>query len=782
MGSAQLWTVPYSMVSDSTKSLLKGSKLSVVSANDGATDALFEVKRKDGQTVFAVYPNAVNIYIPMGIKGTKGGFAIGGFDGSKTTPQDYFRVTRDSVRIYIDQTPKTVKGTTKGGFAIGGFDQSKSAIAVQDLLTVSNDSIRMYINAIPGKGTKGGFAIGGFDQGKGIKNYLNVETALNYVINPSQPRILWYPLKNSFLTGQVYIPYADSVGLNSMASGFESRAIGGWSQALGYKTIARGDYSMAIGKNALAQKSNSFAFGDGAKAYKIDSYAFGAGAFTAGDGSFALGSFGRDTVTFLPNTQPTTAGGDYSFAMGMGAVASGKSSTALGINSSSSGDASMALGVYSKAEGSKSIALCAGDAIGRYSFAAGFYSKSEGDYAVAIGRGISKFGGVYNSASGYGSIALGYSRASGYNSVGIGVADVTSTSGVGLGNSVTVNGEYAVAIGSLLTANSYNSFVIGKNNVVSGSTTAWNATDPLFVVGNGTSAPSNAMTVLKNGNTGIGTTSPGEKLDVSGNIYVNGKIRIGTTLNVAPLNVETWEGTVAMFNRRHNDGTIISLWHGDVDGQTWTEVGTISVSGQIVSYNAFTGSHYAVSDQHIEEGKLVIMNGNNSWFGNTKGSEVLYGISESSVANDPAAMGAYLGILESTKPYGNTNPYLVMATGNGEMWVVDKGENLAPGDFLISSDTKGHAMKDNGKYKESYVIAKVAEPIDWQNVTETIDGIKHYKVSVLFTTFVRNTNSAEESQKVEALNLQVKKQSEEINILKSELEQIKAMLPKEGLK
>ena len=53
MGSAKLWSVPYSMVTDSTKALLKGSKLSVVSSNDAATDALFEVKRKDGQTVFA---------------------------------------------------------------------------------------------------------------------------------------------------------------------------------------------------------------------------------------------------------------------------------------------------------------------------------------------------------------------------------------------------------------------------------------------------------------------------------------------------------------------------------------------------------------------------------------------------------------------------------------------------------------------------------------------------------------------------------------------------------
>jgi hypothetical protein len=188
LGSAKLWAVPYSMVSDSSKALLKGSKLSVISNDDGTSDALFEVKRKDGQTVFAVYPNAVNVYVPRTAKGTKGGFAIGGFEEAKgRLPQDYFRVTPDSVRIYIDRTPVVpLKGVTKGGFAIGGFDQAKGWVGYQELLTVSNDSIRMYIDRNPaaGKGTpKGGFAIGGFDVAKGtpLSNYMNM-TPLNYFI------------------------------------------------------------------------------------------------------------------------------------------------------------------------------------------------------------------------------------------------------------------------------------------------------------------------------------------------------------------------------------------------------------------------------------------------------------------------------------------------------------------------------------------------------------------------------------------------------------------------
>lgn len=127
MGSAKLWSVPYAMVANGVAS---GSKLSVTGMDDQGSEALFEVKRKDGQTVFAVYPDAVNIYVPRSTsKGAKGGFAIGGFDGSKgsTLPQDYFRVTPDSVRIYIDPTPPSTKGA-KGGFAISGYGESKGGI------------------------------------------------------------------------------------------------------------------------------------------------------------------------------------------------------------------------------------------------------------------------------------------------------------------------------------------------------------------------------------------------------------------------------------------------------------------------------------------------------------------------------------------------------------------------------------------------------------------------------------------------------------------------------
>ncbi|MCU0462416.1 MAG: hypothetical protein MUF36_10455 [Bacteroidales bacterium] len=83
MGTSQLLTVPYAMVAED----LAGSvaKLSVRGETSGFEDALFEVKNKNGQTIFAVYNEGVRIYVDDGAKGPKGGFAVGGFDMTKAT-------------------------------------------------------------------------------------------------------------------------------------------------------------------------------------------------------------------------------------------------------------------------------------------------------------------------------------------------------------------------------------------------------------------------------------------------------------------------------------------------------------------------------------------------------------------------------------------------------------------------------------------------------------------------------------------------------------------------
>ena len=169
MGNATLWSVPYAMVANNLAGSLK--KLSVEGEAAELDEALFEVKNKDGQTIFAVYNEGVRIYVDDGAKGIKGGFAVGGFDMTKATKREYLIVTDDSIRMYLDSNNET-KGK-KGGFAVGGFDMTKGTI--QNYLDVSADSVRVYIADTDLKGKKGGFAVGGYDITKGgNEEYLHI--------------------------------------------------------------------------------------------------------------------------------------------------------------------------------------------------------------------------------------------------------------------------------------------------------------------------------------------------------------------------------------------------------------------------------------------------------------------------------------------------------------------------------------------------------------------------------------------------------------------------------
>jgi hypothetical protein len=133
MGSTQLFAVPYAMTA---KSLVGTGKLGITGTTTNLEEAIFEVKNKDGQTILAVYNEGVRIYVDNGSKGTKGGFAVGGFDQTKTWNQEFLRVTGDSTRIYVNQNAS--KGS-KGGFAVGGFDATKAnTITTYTSLTPQN--------------------------------------------------------------------------------------------------------------------------------------------------------------------------------------------------------------------------------------------------------------------------------------------------------------------------------------------------------------------------------------------------------------------------------------------------------------------------------------------------------------------------------------------------------------------------------------------------------------------------------------------------------------------
>jgi hypothetical protein len=180
--------------------------------------------------------------------------------------------------------------------------------------------------------------------------------------------------------------------------------------------------------------------------------------------------------------------GIASFASGFGTIASGNYSTAMGAATNALGNYSIAIGYLSTASGNFSVAMGnQSSALGNFSIAMGFQTNSTGDYSTAMGL------------------------------------------------QTIASGEISTAMGFQTNAKAHTSTVIGALNDVSDNPNSIvpQLTDRIFQIGNGdpvAATRSNAMTVLRNGNVGIGTTNPNALLQFS-NAAVNRKLVLYETVN-----------------------------------------------------------------------------------------------------------------------------------------------------------------------------------------------------------------------------------------------------------
>ncbi len=209
--------------------------------------------------------------------------------------------------------------------------------------------------------------------------------------------------------------------------------------------------------------------------------------------------FGADTLgngdklMFLPDLH----------AFRVGTVATGAASTYW--NRDSIGLYSFASGLNTRAQGFGATAMGRDtEATNSYAFASGYFSNADGQYSTAMG--------FNTDALALGSTALGYST------------DAEANYSFAAGYFAEAQAIYSVAIGNAVQAQSYASMAVGRYNVGGGSATSWVNSDPIFEVGIGTgpSSRSNAITVRKDGNVGIGTTFP------LATLHVNGQIRFAT--------------------------------------------------------------------------------------------------------------------------------------------------------------------------------------------------------------------------------------------------------------
>ncbi|HNJ94797.1 MAG TPA: hypothetical protein PLS65_08490, partial [Ferruginibacter sp.] len=359
-------------------------------------------------------------------------------------------------------------------------------------------------------------------------------------------RMMWYPDKAAFRVGYVNSTEWDitNIGQYSFAAGSRVRASGINSMALGVDAIASGIQSISFG-TGTASGYRSFSLGAATSATGVgDAFAIGYASTSSGMGSFAGGYYsmasGNQAFSF----------GDSSYALGNQAVAFGDSSAATGTSAFSIGSHNIASGNYSISAGYRNIAS------GINGIALGYRSVASGDYSIAL---------EYSTASGEGAISMGvsavangdystaigsYNTANGYQSLALGYSNVASASyAVAMGNTNSASGMFSMAAGLSLKSKSYGGFAAGMYN---DSTNAPNESGPnalnrIFQVGNGTAdnARSNALTILQNGNIGIGELNPSVPLNftsTTGNkiaLWGNGANHYGLGIQASLLQMYT---------------------------------------------------------------------------------------------------------------------------------------------------------------------------------------------------------------------------------------------------
>jgi hypothetical protein len=206
------------------------------------------------------------------------------------------------------------------------------------------------------------------------------------------------------------------------------------------------------------------------------------------------------------------------------------------------------------------------DSIGLYSFASGYNSKAKGDFSTSLGN--------QTQASGFYATSMGNQTA----------AEGSSSTSMGVGTIAIGNGSTSMGFNNKAKSNF--SLVIGRHN----DTTA---TNRLFEIGNGNADNDrhNALTVLSNGNMGIGNTTPnfplsfetnyGEKISLWGNPTIG---RVGFAVQPSNFQMLTDAGTDITFGYGLTASAIENMrikYNGNVGIGTATPTSKLNVNGQI---------------------------------------------------------------------------------------------------------------------------------------------------------------------------------------------------------
>jgi hypothetical protein len=216
-------------------------------------------------------------------------------------------------------------------------------------------------------------------------------------------------------------------------------------------------------------------------------------------------------------------------------------------------------------------------------------------------------------------------------------------------------------------------------------------------------ASTEVMRIDENLRLGVGSTGPVSKLHVEASDAGN---FVGTFFNSA--GTTNAYGIQIQCGKDTEDGT--ALLAGFYDGNaTW--VGGIYFTGTTVIYTTFTGSHVTELDTSPPEyGRLLKIVSTTTVPGQR---QPMYLSSQTTTEKDQAVLGVYGGNLEESPAEELRTKHILNALGDGHVLVCSEGGDIVIGDYICSSNTPGHGMKQDDDLLHNYTVAKATEAVVW---------------------------------------------------------------------